>query len=117
MLVFADLVIFLGLLEGFHSVATHIAHRYLALLGIFVRELYQFLAPLLVQLWNGNTQKLPVDLRIEPKSRVANGFVGGLHKSLVPHLYSKESWLGRAHRADLSNGHLAAVGLDFDRIE
>ena len=49
MIVLADLVILFQLLEDVEAVAAHVAHRDARGLGIFVRDLDQFLAALLVE--------------------------------------------------------------------
>src|SRR5437879_8949578 len=61
-LVLRDLVIFLGLLQRLHAVASHVAHGDARLLGVFVPELGKLVAPLGRELWQRNADQLAVGL-------------------------------------------------------
>ena len=63
--VLADLVVLLQLLEHIEAVAPHMPHRDPGGFGIFVRDLHQVLAALLVELGNAQPQHLPFGRRRE----------------------------------------------------
>src|SRR5262249_30243881 len=63
--VLADLVILFQLLDDLKAVAPHVADRHLGSLSIFMRNLHQFLAPLLVELRESQPQNLTLGRRGE----------------------------------------------------
>src|SRR5215468_283326 len=73
MLVLRDLVILLGLLQSFHAVATDVADRNTALLGVFVGKLGELDAPLARELGNRDADELTVGRRIEAEPRFTDG--------------------------------------------
>src|SRR3972149_7500788 len=64
-LVLAHLVVLLGPLEMLHAVAADIAHGDARLLGVFVGDLGNLVTPLLVELGDGEAQRLAVDHGVE----------------------------------------------------
>src|SRR5260221_6906175 len=61
--VLADLVIFLEFFDPVHRIAPHMTHRDTRGFRILVRDLDQFLAPILVELWNPQANGLSLGCR------------------------------------------------------
>src|ERR1700681_1478830 len=58
LIVLGDIVVLLQLLDGIETVAADMPHRDLGRLGIFMGDLYQFLAAILVELGNPQPEHL-----------------------------------------------------------
>ena len=63
--VLADVAVLLELLEMIETVAAHVAGSDASLLGVFVRDLDQFLAALLVEFGDADAQHLAFGSRVE----------------------------------------------------
>src|ERR1700688_949953 len=86
MVVLGDLAVLLHLLQRLHPVAPDVAHRYPPLLGIFVSELGQLLAPLAAELGDGHAHKLPVALGIDAQIGVPDRLFHRDDQAPVPDL-------------------------------
>src|SRR5439155_2750589 len=115
--VLADLVILFQLLEHFKTVAPHMPHRDPRRLGIFMSDLDQFAAPLLVELRDAQPYHLPLGRGIEPEVRGLDRLSYGIHHGLVPDLDGNHTRLGHADGGDLVERHVRAIGLDLHRFE
>src|SRR5712691_7830310 len=85
-IVLADLVILFQLLENVHAVAPHVAHGDARGFRIFVRDLDELLAPLLVELGDAQADCLPVGRGSEPEIGGADRLFDRVHldrKSVV----------------------------------
>src|SRR5689334_8797962 len=71
-LVLGDLVVLFLLLQRFHAVAAHVAHGDARLLGIFMRDLDQLLAPLLGQWRYRHADGLALGHRVEAEIGLAD---------------------------------------------
>src|SRR5215211_565403 len=67
LVVFRDLVVFLEFLDDIQPVAANVAHRDARGLGIFVRDLHEFLAALLIEFGNPQAQHLAFRRRAQSK--------------------------------------------------
>src|SRR5262245_20123607 len=77
-IVLADLVILLELLDNIHGVTPDMAYRNPRGLSIFVRNLDQFFTPLFVKFWNAQTNCLPFGCRRQAEIRIYDGFFDGM---------------------------------------
>ena len=84
--VLADLVILLELLEHVDAVAAHVAHGDARGLGIFVRDLDQFLAALLVELGNAQAETCPSVAGVRPRLAVDDRLFDRVDQRAVPDL-------------------------------
>src|SRR5205814_733627 len=116
-IILADLMVLFALFQELHAVPADVTYGNPALLGIFMRKLDQFLAPLLIQFWDGYAQQLSVNLRIETKTSIPDGLVHSLDQALIPDLYRQEPGLRCADRPQLAYRHRVSVGLDLHRVE
>src|SRR5712671_5317711 len=112
--VLADLVIFFQFLEHIKSVAPDMPHRDPRRLGIFVGDLDQILAPLLIQLGDAQPQHLPLGRWRQPEIGSRDGLFHGMDHRLVPNLDGNQAWLRDADRGDLIERHMGAVGFHLD---
>src|SRR5262245_20326448 len=110
-LVLADLVVLFQLLEHVEAVAADVAHGDPRGLGIFMGDLDQLLAPLLVELRDAQPQHLPFGRGIEAEIGGLNGLLHGVHHRAVPDLDGNQPRLGHAHGRELVERHVGAVGL------
>src|SRR6516165_270147 len=115
--VLADLVVLLELLEHIQAVAPHVTHRYAGGFGIFVRNLHQLPAALLIELGNPQAQQLPFAGWSETEIGRSDGLFHGVDHRSVPDLHRYQPRLGHADGGDLVKRHMAAIGLDLDGIE
>src|SRR5262245_24883393 len=116
-LVLAHLVLFLRALQVLHAVAAHIAHRHPRLLGVFVRDLGDFLPSLLVQLRNGKPQQLALDHGVEPQIRLSDRTLHRADLAAVPDLHGDEAGLGHVDGGELIERHRVAVGGHGNGVE
>src|SRR4051794_2155775 len=84
LIVLGNLVILLELLDDVETVATHMSHRDLGGLGVFMRDLDEFLAPLLVQLWNAQAKHLPFGRGRQAEIGIDDRLFHRLDHRLVP---------------------------------
>ena len=74
-LVFTHVVVFLGLLDGLHTVAAHIANGHTGLFCIAMGDFDKFDAALFVELRQRDANQLTVRYWIKAKIGVSNGFL------------------------------------------
>src|SRR5882724_5972666 len=86
LIVFGNLVILLEFLDGIETVAADVADRDLGRLGVFMRDFYQFLAALLVELRNSQAKHLPFGGGREAEVGIDDRLLHGLDHRLVPNL-------------------------------
>src|SRR6185437_9909360 len=77
-LVLGELVVFFLLLQDVEAVAPHVAHRDARLLGVFGGDARELLAPLLVEVGDGDADGLAFSLRIEAEPGLADRLLGRL---------------------------------------
>jgi hypothetical protein len=82
-----------------------------------VRDLHQFLAPLLVELGNPQAQHLPFGCGREAEVGIDDRFLHRFHHGLVPHLHGEQARLGHADSRELVEGHVRTIGLDLHRLQ
>ena len=116
-IVLADLVILFQLLDHVHGVAADMAHRDARGFGIFVRDLDQFLAPLLVQFGNAQADHLSFGRRRQAEIGVDDRLFDRMDQRAVPDIDRDQPRLRNAHGRHLIERHLRAIGVDHDRIE
>ena len=95
-LVLADDVLLLELLQMLHRVAADVAHGDALLFGVFARDLRQFRAALAGERRDRDAQRLAVDDRVEAEIGGADRLVDGADDGLVPHLHRDHARLGHA---------------------
>ena len=78
-IVLADLVILLELLDDIDAVASHVTNRHLRRFGIFVREFYEFFAALFVQFRNTKPKHLPLGRRRQAEIGIDDRLFNGMH--------------------------------------
>ena len=117
LVVLGNRVILEQFLENVETVAAHVAHGDARLLGVFMRDLDEFLAALLVQFRHANAQNLPFHRRLKAQIRVANRLVDGDDERLVPDLHREQPRLRHADRGDLIERRDLPISVDMNRIE
>src|SRR5262249_21988935 len=117
MLVLAHEMHLLELLQMLHPVAANVAGSYARLLGILVRNLYEFFAALLGQIRHPQADDLSFRLRVEAEIGGADGFLDRDPETAAPPLHLKESRLGNGDRGALVERHRSAIGLDMTGLE
>src|ERR1043166_7351745 len=85
--------------------------------GVFMRDLDQLLAAVLVELGDAQADRLPFGLRRKAEVRGGNPLFDGVHHRAVPYLHRDQARLGHADRRDLIERHVAAIGLDLHVID
>ena len=115
--VLADLVLLLQLLEEVEAVAAHVAHRDPRGLGVFVRDLDELLAPLLVELGNAQLISCPSVDGVSPRlaAKIAFSTAWTIDRSQTCTLSSRGS--GTLIGGELVERHVGAVGVDLHMVE
>src|SRR5579875_898979 len=116
-IVLADLVFLFEPFDDIEAVAAHMTHGHPCVFRIFVRDLDEFAATLLVELGNPQPDHLSLGRRRETEIRVDDGLLDRVHQRAVPDIDADKARLGHAHRRDLVERHLRAIGVDVDRVE
>ena len=116
-LVLAEGVILLLLLEHLEAVAPHMPNGDPRRLGIFVRDLGQLLAPLLVQFRNAQADGLTFCVWGQSEVRGTDALLDRMHQRAVPHLHGEEPRFRHAHGCDLIERHVAAVSLNLHVVD
>src|SRR5271165_4367733 len=101
LIVLRNLVVLLKLLDGVKTIAADVTHRDLGGFGIFVRDLHQFLAALLVEFRNPQTKHLPLGRGREAQIGIDDRLFNGLDHRLVPDLNRDQPRLGHADGGQL----------------
>src|SRR5262245_26590757 len=115
--VLAHLAVLVELLEQFHAVAPHVAHRHPGALGILVRNLDELLATFGVERWDRQADERAVGDRIEPEIGFAYRLLHCTHLPLVPDLHGYGTGIGCRYSPHLIDRHALSVDIDDDRIE
>jgi len=84
---------------------------------VFVRDLDQFLAPLLVELGDAQAQHLAFGRGRQAEIGIHDRLLYRLDHRLVPDLHRDQARLRHADGGELVERHVAAVGVDLHRIE
>src|SRR5262245_7167686 len=117
MVVLAHLSVLVEALEQLHAVAAHVAHRDPRMLGIFMRDLDEFLAPLGRERGNGQPDQRPVDDRVETEVGLANGLFHRADLPAVPDLHGNRLRVRGGDRGHLVQGHARAIDVHDHGIE
>src|SRR6202521_2707070 len=117
MVVLADLVVFFQFLESVEGIPSRVPYRHACGFGVSVRHFDEFLASLLVELWDAKPQHLAFGRRIEPEIGIDDGTLYRGYHRFVPHLNGEEARLRHADRRQLIERHMGAVGLDVNGFE
>ena len=117
LVVLADFMVLLELLEQFEPVAADVADRDPRRLGIFMRELDDFAATFLVELRDAQAQNLAFGRRRQAEIGGRNRLLDRMHHGAVPDLDVEQPRLRHADGRQLIERHVAAVGLDLDMLE
>src|SRR6478609_5527954 len=103
--------------EHVERLVAGLAHAHFTLLAVLLGELHQVLAALFAERRDRNANQVPVDLRIEPQIRLAQGLFRGLDLGFVPRLDREQARLGHADRGHLADRRGLPVVVDTDRVE
>ena len=87
LIILGNLVVLFELLDGIEAVAPYVADRHSRRFGIFVCNLYQLLAALLIEFRDPQTKHLSFRGRRQAEVGVDNGLLHGLDHRLVPDLH------------------------------
>jgi len=110
-------VILLELLERIESIPAHMAHRDTRRLGIFMRELDQFLAAVLVEFGNAQANGLAFGRGRQAEIGIDDALLDRLDQRLVPDAHRDQARLRHGDAGALVERHLRAIGIDHHRIE
>ena len=83
------------------------ANRDAGVLGIFVRDLHQFLAAILVQFRNAQANDLALGRRRQAEIGIDDRLLHRMHQRFVPDLDADQARLRHADGRDLNQRHVA----------
>src|SRR6185437_4309387 len=115
--VLADLVILLLLLDHVEAVAADVTNGDARRLAVFVGDLDEFLAALLVQFGNAQAQRLPFGRRRQAEIGIHDRLFDRVHERAIPDIDGDQPRLGNGDARYLIKRHLRAIGVDHHRVE
>src|SRR5262249_52654339 len=90
LIVLGNLVVLLKLLDRVEAIASDMADRHARGLRVFMCDLHQFLAALLIELGDAQAKHLPFGCRRKPKIRIDDRLFYRLDHRLVPDLHRNQ---------------------------